>query len=60
MIAGMRPEKYDPVAGIPAREREIMTRLLRMPPEQQKDAPKPTTAKGASQRRRRENERRPI
>jgi hypothetical protein len=42
--------------GLSTREQEIMSRLLRMPPSQQKDAPKPKTPKGESQRRRRENE----
>ena len=35
----------------------IMTAMVRMPPEPHKDAPKPLTAKGKAQRRRRENER---
>jgi hypothetical protein len=35
----------------------IMTAMVRMPPEPHKDAPKPKTAKGDAQRRRRENER---
>ena len=34
-----------------------MRRLLRMRPEQQKSASKPTTPKGEAQRRRREKER---
>jgi hypothetical protein len=36
----------DPLTGVSEREREIMSRLLRMPPEHQKAAPKPTSAKG--------------
>jgi hypothetical protein len=47
----------EPLAGISKREREIMVRLLRMSPEQQKDAPKPATSKGIAQRQRRRNER---
>jgi len=35
----------------------IMERMVRMPPKQHKDAPKPTTAQAEAQRRRRENER---
>lgn len=35
----------------------IMTAMVHMPPEPHKDAPKPLTAKGKAQRRRRENER---
>jgi hypothetical protein len=44
----------DASIGISERKRGIMTRLLRMAPEQQKAAPKPKSAKGAAQRRRRE------
>ena len=47
----------DPLAGLSEQEREIMSRLLRLPPERQKAAPKPTTAKGEAQRRRRAQER---
>ncbi len=36
---------------------QIMTAMVRMPPEPHKDAPKPLTTKGEAQRRRRENER---
>jgi hypothetical protein len=36
---------------------QIMTAMVRMPPELHKDAPKPLTTKGTAQRRRRENER---
>jgi hypothetical protein len=50
-------ENNDPLVGISEQEREIMSRLLRMPPEQQKAAPKPATAKGEAQRRRRAQER---
>ena len=35
----------------------IMAAMVRMPPEPHKDAPKPKTAKGEAQRRRREKER---
>lgn len=43
--------------GISERDRAIMSRLLRMKPEQQKDSPKPQSAQGEAQRRRRERER---
>jgi hypothetical protein len=46
--------------GLSKGEREIMSRLLRMQPEEQKKSPKPGTAKGEAQRRRRENERRQL
>jgi hypothetical protein len=36
---------------------QIMSAMVRMPPEPHKDAPKPKTAKGEAQRRRRERER---
>jgi hypothetical protein len=36
---------------------KIMERMVRMPPEQHKDAMKPGTAQGEAQRRRREKER---
>ena len=36
---------------------QIMTAMIRMPPEPHKDAPKPASRKGEAQRRRRENER---
>jgi hypothetical protein len=52
----MRPENRNPLAGITAEEQEIMARLLRMKPEQQKTA-KPDTVKGDAQRLRRERER---
>jgi len=35
----------------------IMERMVRMPPKQHKDAPKPTTPQGEAQRSRREKER---
>jgi hypothetical protein len=44
------------LAGISERERSIMGRLLRMPRQQQKDAPKPMSGQGVAQRRRRERE----
>jgi hypothetical protein len=53
----MKPENHDPLAGVSDSEREIMRRLLNMPPEPQKAAPKPATAKGEAQRRRRVQER---
>jgi hypothetical protein len=46
--------------GLSTHERDIMSRLLRMAPEPQKDSPKSATAKGEAQRRRRENERRRL
>jgi hypothetical protein len=46
-----------PLINLPQRDREIMARLLRMSPEPQKDAPKPTTPKGIAQRQRRRKER---
>jgi hypothetical protein len=45
-----------PLAGISTDEQEIMGRLLRMKPAQQKTA-KPNTPKGDAQRLRREKER---
>jgi hypothetical protein len=42
--------------GISKREREIMSRLLRMPLEHQKSASKPTSTKGEAQRLRSERE----
>jgi hypothetical protein len=53
----MDPENRDPLAGVSEEEREIMSRLLRTPPEPQKAASKPATAKGEAQRRRRAQER---
>jgi hypothetical protein len=50
-------DRLDPLASISEREREIMARLLRMPPERQKATAKPTTPQGDAQRRRREKER---
>jgi hypothetical protein len=47
----------DPLAGVSDEERRIMERLLRMPPEPHKDAPKPTGARAEGQRRRRLKER---
>ncbi len=46
------------LATISPREKAIMRRLLRMKPEPQKAAPKPTGARAEAQRRRREKERR--
>jgi len=51
------PKNHKPLDGLPERDREIMARLLCMPPEQQKASPKPATVKGDAQRRRRERER---
>jgi len=42
-----------PLSGISEKAQQIMGRLLRMPPEPQKDAPPPPTTKGEAQRRRR-------
>ena len=47
----------DPLAGVLDDERRIMERLLRMRPEAQKDAPRPSSAQAEAQRRRREKER---
>jgi hypothetical protein len=52
-----QPKSKNALDGISDDEREIMSRLLRMPPERQKAAPKPATAKGDAQRRRRAQER---
>jgi len=46
-----------PLDGLSETEGEVMRRLMRMRPEQQKGAPKPKTIKGEAQRRRREKER---
>jgi len=51
------PRPVDPLDGISERERRIMGQLLRMPRQQQKDAPKPMSGQGIAQRRRREKER---
>jgi hypothetical protein len=51
------PQRRDPLAGISDREQRIMGRLLHMPRQQQKDAPKPMSGQGIGQRRRREKER---
>jgi len=48
----------NPLAGISDREQRIMIRLLHMPRQHQKDAPKPMSGQGIGQRRRREKERR--
>jgi hypothetical protein len=53
----MKAQNHDPLTGVSEQEQEIMSRLLRMPPEYQKVAPKPATAKGEAQRRRRAQER---
>ena len=53
----MEDHKHNPLDGISARERRIMGHLLRMPRQQQKDAPKPMSVQGVAQRRRREKER---
>ncbi len=45
------------LAGLSDNETQIMGRLLRMPPEPQKAALKPTGARAEAQRRRREKER---
>jgi len=45
------------LAGLSDDEIQIMGRLLRMRPEQQKTSPKPTGARAEGQRRRREKER---
>jgi hypothetical protein len=50
-------KRCDPLDGIPEREQRIMSLLIRMPRQQQKDAPKPMSGQGIAQRRRREKER---
>jgi hypothetical protein len=50
--------KNDPLSGLTSPELRTMLALLRAPAEQQKDAPKPATKRGESQRRRRLAERR--
>jgi hypothetical protein len=55
--APMKAKDHDPLAGVSERECDIMQRLLNMPPEHQKAAPKPTSVKGEAQRRRRAQER---
>jgi len=50
-------ESNNPLSGVSKREQDIMARLLRMPPEQQKAAARPATAQADAQRRRRERER---
>jgi hypothetical protein len=47
----------NPLAGVSDEERRTMERLLRMRPEQHKDAPKATGTRAEAQRRRRERER---
>lgn len=49
--------RTDSLESISEDERRIMSRLLKMKPEQQKVTPKPQTSKGEAQRRRRERER---
>jgi hypothetical protein len=46
-----------PDAGLGRDVKEIMSRLLQMPPEQQKAAPKPRGGRAEAQRRRRRKER---
>ena len=57
----LRPEMtdrhIDRLKGISETEQSIMERLLQMPPEQHKAAPKPTGSKALAQQRRRERER---
>jgi len=53
----MKDRTDDPLRGISETEQAIMERLLQMPPEQHKAAPKPTGSKAIGQRRRRERER---
>jgi hypothetical protein len=43
--------------GLSKQDREVMARLLRMPPEEHKAVLKSATPKGEGQRRRRQNER---
>jgi len=51
-------ERNEADFGLTGIEKQVMRRLLRMKPEQQKAAPKPTGARAEAQRRRREKERR--
>ena len=46
-----------PLSGLSLEAQRVMERLLRMPSEQQKAAPKPTTRQAEAQRRRRQRER---
>jgi hypothetical protein len=46
----------DPLRGISDTEQQIMARLLRAAPEQQKAAPKPVSRQGEAQRQRRRRE----
>jgi hypothetical protein len=50
----------DSLTGLSERDLEIMGRLIRTPPEQQKASPKLATVKGEAQRRRREKERKQL
>jgi hypothetical protein len=52
----MTDQPDDPLRDISDTERRIMGRLLGMPVEQKKDAPKPDSARAEAQRRRRERE----
>ncbi|MHB8416042.1 MAG: hypothetical protein ACYDB1_11805 [Acidiferrobacteraceae bacterium] len=53
----MADRSDDPLWGLTGTERRIMGRLLQMPPEQQKAAPKPISPQAEAQRRRRQKER---
>lgn len=53
----MTDQPDDPLRGISDTERQIMGRLLRQSPEQQKAAPKPDTHQAKAQQRRRRKER---
>jgi hypothetical protein len=46
-----------PLHGLSPEVQRVMGRLLRMPPEQQKAAPKPENARAEAQRQRRQKER---
>jgi hypothetical protein len=52
-MSGQKPSKDDIAT-------QIMSAMVRMPPEHHKDATKPKTAKGDAQRRRREKERQDV
>jgi hypothetical protein len=52
----MTTRTSDPLRGVSESERQIMSRLLRMPPEQHKAATKPATRQGEAQRQRRRRE----
>ena len=52
----MTDRTNDPLRGISGADQQIMGRLLHMPPEQKKAAPKPNSGRAEAQRRRRQKE----